>query len=162
MKACEIVDRFNDCFACAANTTMIGGAQEPLYLPAATGRRARLLFREDFAASALHEAAHWCIAGRRRLEQRDFGYTYVAPPRNAQQQAAFFLAELKAQSLESIFADAAGVAFWPSADNLDACTERFSARIRASRPALETWLRTSSDARARTFLASLRKSHGAG
>ena len=40
---------------------MVGGAAEPLYLPDRGTRTAELHYREDFAASALHEAAHWCI-----------------------------------------------------------------------------------------------------
>jgi len=160
--AYEIAACFNACFARAQRTLLVGGADEPLYLPGARGGPAKLYFREDFAASALHEAAHWCIAGPRRREQTDFGYAYVAPPRSEQQQVSFFAAELNTQSLESVFAVAADVTFRPSADNLQACTEVFAAQVQRARPVVINWLRTSRDARARRFLASLRRSGGAG
>jgi len=160
--ACEIAACFDACFAQAQSTLLVGGLDEPLYLPGARGRLARLYYREDFAASALHEAAHWCIAGRQRRERTDFGYAYVPPPRSERQQASFFAAELKAQSLESVFADAADVTFRPSADNLQARTRDFMAQVQQARPAVINWLRTSPDARAREFLSRLRGSGGAG
>ena len=91
--AADIVAVFNQCFAQAYAVEMRGGADEPLYLPATLDKPAELIFREDFPASALHEAAHWCIAGEQRRNSPDFAYTYIAAPRSDAQQALFFAAE---------------------------------------------------------------------
>jgi len=155
----EIIACFNLCFAESQNTILVGGASEPLYLPAKP--KAVLYFREDFAASALHEAAHWCIAGADRRRKVDFGYAYKAPPRSTRAQSWFYRMELKAQSLERVFAQAAGVEFHPSADNLHARTEAFSARVERAQPATTSWLASPAGARARTFLEALRTQHGA-
>ena len=65
--AARVEQVFNDCFAHSCNTRLCGGADEPLYQPAATpaGFHA-LYYRGDYFASALHEVAHWCIAGAQR------------------------------------------------------------------------------------------------
>lgn len=114
---------FNQCFSQRYNTVMLGGMDEPIYFPASNSKPAQLYYRQDFAASALHEAAHWCVAGSARRQQPDFGYAYIAPPRDADQQARFFSSEIKAQALESIFARAAGVIFVLSTDDLDSDSE---------------------------------------
>jgi elongation factor P hydroxylase len=136
---------------------MVGGASEPLYLPAEVHRPALLYYRSDFAASALHEAAHWCIAGNARRRQRDFGYLYQPPPRTAAQQCAFFASERRVQTLEWFFADAAGVDFYPSADNLSADPSDFHAQLVATRTELRLWLGRTRGARARRFLQVLRR-----
>lgn len=153
----DIAAVFNTCFATAERTVLLGGADEPLYLPATTSTPAQLFYREDFAASALHEAAHWCIAGRARRRLLDFGYAYIPPPRSVEQQAKFFSAELKTQSLESLFAAAAGLAFKPSADNLQADLQDFANRVAAHQPLVKQWLESSSDRRAAIFRAALYK-----
>ena len=112
---------FNREFRADFNTVLEGGADEPLYLPA--GRDSthhRLIYREDFFSSALHEISHWCIAGEARRHRVDFGYWYEPDGRTAQQQRAFERAEVKPQALEWIFSNAAGVPFNVSADNLAA------------------------------------------
>lgn len=112
---------FNRLFAEELNTHLMGGAEEPVYLPAdADHRHHRLFYREDYFASALHEIAHWCVAGAARRQQVDFGYWYAPDGRSPQQQAAFEMAEVKPQALEWIFTEAAGCRFEFSADNLDA------------------------------------------
>ena len=148
---------FNAAFLLRESTRMCGGAAEPLYVPARDQRPAELHYREDFAASALHEAAHWCIAGRRRRALTDFGYTYLPPPRTQAEQDAFFAFELKTQALESIFADAAGVEFRPSADNLDADLEDFAQAIERIRADVERWCETTPDGRARRFVDALER-----
>ena len=81
---------FNQCFAATEHTQLRGGAEEPLYQPASGAGGMHLLFyREDYFASALHEIAHWCIAGSARRRMVDFGYWYAPDGRDAQQQAAF-------------------------------------------------------------------------
>lgn len=110
---------FERCFATEASLRCLGGAKEPLYRPATAAGPAELVYREDFAASVLHEIAHWCVAGARRREQPDFGYRYLPPPRTAAEQAQFLRWELTPQALESLFADAAGVTFRPSFDDVE-------------------------------------------
>ena len=95
----DIAACFNATFLHTEQTRMRGGAREPLYVPARDGQPAELRYREDFAASALHEAAHWCIAGRERRLLADFGYAYQPPPRTAAQQCGFYTLELKTQAL---------------------------------------------------------------
>ncbi|TGD75236.1 transporting ATPase [Mangrovimicrobium sediminis] len=109
---------FNRCFADSENTRLFGGAAEPVYLPpAADGACAQLHYREDFFASALHEIAHWCIAGTERRQQLDFGYWYASEGRSPQQQAAFEAVEVTPQALEWILSSACGYRFRVSVDN---------------------------------------------
>ncbi|MGS2722242.1 elongation factor P hydroxylase [Porticoccus sp. GXU_MW_L64] len=101
------------------NTCLIGGAKEPLYLPAdKENPHHRLYYREDYLSSALHEIAHWCIAGHDRRQQIDFGYWYNPDGRSAQQQQQFEQVEVKPQALEWHISVAAGQRFHLSADNL--------------------------------------------
>lgn len=165
----DIAACFNQAFSGSYRTCMVGGAAEPLYLPATAAQPARLYYREDFAASALHEAAHWCIAGKQRRLQIDFGYTYEPPPRTQLQQQRFFALEIRTQALERLFAAAAGVAFQPSADNLASDIAPFKAQLEAAVPHVRAWLQSSEDSRGRQFLAALAdaassrgRHHGAG
>ena len=112
---------FADCFAGRWRTRLLGGAAEPYYQPADSTRECHLLYyRSDFFASALHEIAHWCIAGEHRRTLPDFGYWYAPDGRNPQQQHAFETAEAKPQALEWLFSLACGYRFYLSADNLGA------------------------------------------
>ncbi|RLQ20213.1 transporting ATPase [Seongchinamella sediminis] len=114
----RLVSVFDDCFGASENTALVGGAEEPLYLPAGNDNPRNLLyFREDYFASALHETAHWCIAGAERRKQVDFGYWYAPEGRSAQQQRAFEAVEVKPQALEWLFSLACGYRFRISADN---------------------------------------------
>jgi elongation factor P hydroxylase len=72
----------------------------------------------DYPASALHEAAHWCVAGVQRRQLPDYGYWYAPDGRCVEQQAEFERVEVKPQALEWIFARACGRRFRISADNL--------------------------------------------
>jgi len=111
---------FADCFALTLCTRLQGGAREPLYQPAAGGGDMHVLhYREDFFASALHEIAHWCIAGPQRRQLSDFGYWYAPDGRSATQQQAFEAVEYKPQALEWFFSQACGYRFRISVDNLD-------------------------------------------
>ena len=82
---------------------------EPYYQPA-TGEcdMHRLFYRSDYFASALHEVAHWCIAGERRRQLADFGYWYTPDGRSPQQQSAFEAVEAKPQPLDWFFSLACG------------------------------------------------------
>ena len=66
MKVRQIIAVFERCFTEQYATRLCGGAEEPLYLPKQGATLARLHFRSDYAASALHEVAHWCLAGTER------------------------------------------------------------------------------------------------
>ena len=72
----------------------------------------------DYFRSALHEVAHWCVAGAERRLLPDFGYWYAPDGRDAQQQRAFEQVEVKPQALEQLFCEAAGHRFSVSMDNL--------------------------------------------
>ncbi|MCB1703303.1 MAG: elongation factor P hydroxylase [Halioglobus sp.] len=110
---------FNNCFADRFNTRLCGGADEPLYQPAAVAGAPHILYyRLDYFASALHEVSHWCIAGARRRCQVDFGYWYAPEGRTIQQQLAFEAVECKPQALEWYFSKACGYRFQVSTDNL--------------------------------------------
>jgi elongation factor P hydroxylase len=120
-QAALLVEIFDDLFAESCGTRLQGGGQEPLYTPAASHEDAHLVvFTRDYFASALHEVAHWCIAGPGRRQLRDYGYWYAPEDgRDPQQQRAFEKVEVKPQALEWIFSRAAGFRFRLSADNLD-------------------------------------------
>jgi len=113
---------FSRCFLASANTRLAGGFDEPLYQPAVgKEQNHELRYREDFFASALHEASHWCIAGPVRRQQTDFGYWYAPDGRSASQQRAFENVEYKPQALEWFFSRACGHSFRISVDNLSPC-----------------------------------------
>jgi len=110
---------FDGCFLASHNTRLQGGGAEPLYRPA-DGDCAvhRIVYRADYFASALHEIAHWCIAGAERRQQVDYGYWYHPDGRDRAAQHAFEAVEASPQALEWIFATAAGYSFRISLDNL--------------------------------------------
>lgn len=111
---------FNDCFAARWRTRLYGGADEPFYRPARRPRPEHTLhYRRDYFASALHEVAHWCIAGDERRERPDFGYWYTPGDRDSDQQRAFEAVEARPQALEWMFSKACAFRFQPSADNLE-------------------------------------------
>jgi hypothetical protein len=114
--AVEIAHVFNATFA-GAGVHMHGDGSEPLYLPAAGQDPARIVYTRDYASSALHEAAHWCLAGRARRRLPDFGFGYVpASRRDAAAQRAFELAEVRTQAIEWFLSVAARVRFHASID----------------------------------------------
>jgi elongation factor P hydroxylase len=108
---------FAGAFAATHDTVLVGGAEEPLYLPATTTAPAEIRYRADYFASALHEVAHWCVAGAARRRRVDYGYWYAEAGRDAAAQAAFERVEVRPQAIESLFAAAAGSPFRISLDN---------------------------------------------
>lgn len=121
LNADEVIRVFNRLFAERFNTWLEGGGEEPVYLPVGENYDVnRLIFRSDYVSSALHEIAHWCIAGEQRRQLEDFGYWYHADGRTEVQQRTFETVEIKPQALEWIFSVAAGHPFNISADNLSA------------------------------------------
>ena len=114
----ELMDGFNAVFIPEANTRLVGGFSEPLYQPAIDGAPAEIRFTRDYLRSALHEIAHWCIAGEARREQVDYGYWYRPDGRNSEEQQEFFNFEVKPQALELAFSRKFSVEFRVSCDNL--------------------------------------------
>jgi len=137
MEHFEIARRFNGAVGHRYDTVLIGGAEEPLYKPAAPGRPAEIRYTRDYAQSALHEMAHWCIAGAERRKLLDYGYWYHPPPRAGRAREQFFAVESRVQGLELLFARAAAVRFHVSVDDPGSDPGDFEARVRG---AARAWL----------------------
>lgn len=133
-KAKDLINIFNGLFEHAFSTVLEGGGEEPIYLPANDLQNShRIIFTQDYFASALHEISHWCIAGESRRQQVDYGYWYEPDGRSLEQQSAFESVEVEPQALEWLFSVAAGIKFRVSADNLnggDRDTADFSRRVK--------------------------------
>lgn len=115
----DIIQLFNQLFAEQENTRLLAGDDEPIYLPADTDCEFnRVIFAHGFFASALHEIAHWCIAGQARRKLVDYGYWYEPDGRTAEKQLEFAQVEAKPQAMEWILAQACGYPFVISLDNL--------------------------------------------
>ena len=127
MSACQLVEAiFLSCFGLSERTRLVGGWEEPEYVSwqrsgveHGEGAYAEVRYRADFIASAFHEVAHWCIAGRERRLHDDFGYWYAGDGRDAAQQQIFCDVEARPQAVESFFHEAWGSTFHASFDNLD-------------------------------------------
>jgi hypothetical protein len=102
----------------AHNTWLVGGFSEPFYKAAAGSSLSEVQFTRDYERSALHELAHWCIAGEARRRMDDYGYWYEPDGRTDRQQAQFFEVEVKPQALEKHFCHALDLPFGVSVDNL--------------------------------------------
>ena len=113
-----ISSAFKNAFYSGYNTLLVGGYDEPYYLAPRGKDSALICYREDYISSALHEVAHWCIAGPARRLIDDYGYWYTPDGRNPAQQQAFETVELQPQALEWIFSKTIGLPFRISADNL--------------------------------------------
>lgn len=124
---------FDAVFLPTENTCLLGGGEEPVYLPAEpSGMPARIVFRHDYVSSALHEIAHWCIAGPARRTLVDYGYWYAPDGRGPAEQQAFEELEARPQAIEWILSLACALPFRPSIDNLDGApvdAQGFAARI---------------------------------
>ncbi|HEX6930286.1 MAG TPA: elongation factor P hydroxylase [Gammaproteobacteria bacterium] len=133
--AADLILLFNSTFGLSENTILVrnvsfpfdGGpddnASEPVYLPEdAECPRNRIVFAHGFFASALHEIAHWCVAGPGRRQFVDYGYWYQPDDRNAAAQKLFERVELKPQAVEWAFSIAAGFPFAVSLDNFSGIT----------------------------------------
>ncbi len=118
-RSVDLETLFKQCFYKEYKTLLIGGADEPLYSPATSSDEPhRLYYRADYFASALHEIAHWCIAGAQRRQQEDWGYWYCPDGRSPDQQRAFEAVEIKPQAVEWMLSVAAAAPFRISSDNL--------------------------------------------
>ncbi|WP_051326845.1 elongation factor P hydroxylase [Aliagarivorans taiwanensis] len=113
----QLISLFNHCFN-DYQTVLVAGGEEPLYVPASATQPAKIIFRDEYFNSALHEIAHWCIAGPARRKLEDYGYWYCPDGRDAEKQAEFEQVEVKPQAIEMAFALACGRPFRVSVDNL--------------------------------------------
>lgn len=129
----DLIRLFNATFEATENTVLVRGDGEPLYLPADENHpQNRIVFAHGFFASALHEIAHWCIAGERRRQLVDYGYWYRPDGRNAREQQEFERVESKPQAIERAFSKSCGKSFEISIDNLSGVTvdrTAFEARV---------------------------------
>ncbi|MBL4608785.1 MAG: elongation factor P hydroxylase [Pseudomonadales bacterium] len=115
----SIADVFKELFEGSENTILQWGAAEPIYLPSdASCSYNRVVARDDYFSSGLHELAHWCIAGAKRRRLVDYGYWYYPDGRDEEQQRLFEQVEIKPQAVEWILSQACGLRFNVSADNL--------------------------------------------
>ena len=115
----RLIEIFDGLFKDSLNTVLVRGEGEPIYLPAdAEHPHHRVIFAHGFFASALHEIAHWCVAGPERRLLEDFGYWYKPDGRTEQEQDEFERVEVSPQAYEWILTASAGRKFHFSADNL--------------------------------------------
>ena len=123
----DIIKLFNGVFADTHNTRLLcalcdgrnGALDEPVYEPANTEHGYhQIVFAHGYFASALHEIAHWCLAGKARRLLEDFGYWYSPDGRSRELQIQFEKVEVKPQALEWLFSIASRRVFVASADNL--------------------------------------------
>lgn len=114
----DFVELFNQEFS-DCNTRLQTGADEPFYQAPVGNKPATIFSSHDYFSSALHECAHWCIAGEKRRQMDDYGYWYAADGRTPEQQQEFFKVEQKPQALEWAFALASNLPFRLSLDNLN-------------------------------------------
>ncbi|MEA5446700.1 elongation factor P hydroxylase [Gammaproteobacteria bacterium AB-CW1] len=153
----DLIRLFNETFEESHNTVLIGGGAEPEYRPAdELHPRHRIIFTRDYFASALHEVAHWCIAGAHRRKLVDYGYWYEPDGRGPERQAEFERVEARPQAIEWAFSIACGSPFRVSLDNLDGpqtASEAFQARVREARTTMEA---VGFPPRAKTFIRVLR------
>ena len=162
-RARRLEQLFRDCFAARWRTLLVGGAQEPFYQPAPHDDGFHLLhYRLDYFASALHEVAHWCIAGAERRQLPDFGYWYEPDGRNAAQQRAFEAVEYKPQALEWFFSRACGYRFRLSSDNLAAPADENTAFALRVLEQARHWRDAGLPTRAGLFFTALSEAFGTG
>jgi len=115
----DLITIFNQTFYPTYNTKLELGGDEPIYLPADKEfDYHRIVFARGYYASALHEIAHWCVAGPERRLLEDFGYWYEPDGRTEAVQAEFEKVEIRPQAYEWILAMSAGFPFNVSCDNL--------------------------------------------
>ncbi|MFL2537281.1 MAG: elongation factor P hydroxylase [Candidatus Azotimanducaceae bacterium] len=140
MKVDDLMHHFNTDLGVSYGVRLIGGGQEPFYQAPKNGNPGRIIFREDFIASALHEVAHWCLAGSRRRCLDDYGYWYVEH-RTHKEQLAFEQAEARPQGLACLFSEAIGLSFVVSSDDPTRLpSQRFVSSVFDARDELETQL----------------------
>ncbi|WP_305815736.1 elongation factor P hydroxylase [Photobacterium leiognathi] len=120
----DLIVIFNGLFLESLNTELLLGGDEPIYLPASNEREHnQIIFARGYFASAMHELAHWCIAGVERRKLEDYGYWYEPDGRSDAVQAEFEKVEIKPQAIEWILSASCGFKFQVSCDNLSGDSE---------------------------------------
>jgi len=132
-KLAMLVKLFNQLFAETENTRLQTGASEPFYQAPESDLPATIYSRDDYLSSALHEIAHWCIAGKKRRQIDDFGYWYKPEGRTQLEQDQFERVEIKPQAVEWALSLACRHQFNFSADNISQgidASEEFKTSVR--------------------------------
>lgn len=152
----ELMQLFDSTFFNAYNVRLIRGEDEPIYLPAdSVIPFNRIVFAHGFYRSALHEIAHWCLAGTSRRTQVDYGYWYMTDNRNEVEQQAFEQVEVVPQAIEWALSIAAGCDFEVSCDNLDGAKpdrHKFTTQVLAE---VQKFLQVGFPPRAKQFIEVL-------
>jgi len=157
----DLIRLFNQLFEASENTILVRGVDEPIYLPSgypspfSTSQSAQVVFAHGYFSSALHEIAHWCIAGPTRRAEVDYGYWYRPDGRTQAEQAEFEKVEVKPQALEWMLNTAAGSQFRISADNLSGEPSDPSAFKQAVYNQVLAYLEHGVPARAQLFIEAL-------
>ncbi|MBB1293754.1 MAG: elongation factor P hydroxylase [Pseudoalteromonas rhizosphaerae] len=129
----DLTSIFERTFYHSHNTRLVKGEHEPIYIPADVKTPYhQIVFAHGFYASALHEIAHWLVAGDKRRLLEDYGYWYCPDGRDKAQQAEFEAVEVKPQAIEWALSVATGFEFNVSVDNLNGeqtCRFDFQARV---------------------------------
>ena len=160
-EADDLIRLFNKTFEKTECTRLIRGDGEPLYLPADDHHRFhRIVFAHGFFASALHEIAHWCIAGPARRRLVDYGYWYKPDGRDRREQAEFEKVEARPQAVEWAFSIAAGSPFRVSVDNLSGAPADHEGFRRRVHDQLLCYARQGFPARAQRFIDVLCRAYG--
>lgn len=155
-----LIERFNSTFA-PLNTRLVRGKDEPIYLPQDDECPFhQIVFAHGYFSSALHEIAHWCIAGEHRRTLVDYGYWYAPDGRNEQQQIEFQKVEVKPQAIEWAFSLAANHKFRVSTDNLNGAEPDTLAFTKAVKAQLLTYLEKGFPSRAQQFIHVLQQTFG--
>ena len=152
----DLIRVFNHCFQQSHRTQLAYGEDEPIYVPANEEHFYHIIFfAHGYFSSALHECAHWLLAGAQRRTLVDYGYWYTPDGRTAEQQALFQQVEVKPQALEWVLSNACGYPFRLSFDNLNGVTpeyEQFALAVEQQRHHYEC---TGLPLRAQTFHTAL-------
>ncbi len=152
----DLICLFNAAFQQQYNTQLVKGQDEPVYKPAShSNQYHQVVFAHGYFASALHEIAHWCIAGSARRLLEDYGYWYCPDGRDQTQQAEFEKVEIKPQAIEWAFSVAANSPFRVSTDNLTGAPADSRAFQRQVFSQLETYLEMGFPKRAAYFIRVL-------
>ncbi len=151
----QIVKCFNQTFSKSERVILKSGADEPFYQAPMAEGSAIIFSREDYISSALHEVAHWCLAGESRRQIDDYGYWYHPDGRDQQQQAAFEQAEINPQALEWGFSLVCQHQFHFSVDNLSANAVQSSGFEKKVKQQLRLYIESGFPERAERFIQAL-------
>jgi len=116
----HLIVLFNSVFGRAYNVVLSSDSGEPDYRASTEPTMPNVVnFANGYFNSALHEIAHWVIAGELRRKQDDYGYWYAEDGRSPEQQKLFQQLEVFPQAIEKAFCEALERSFQASIDNLD-------------------------------------------